>query len=61
MRQVFDDLDADHSGYISKTEIQGFTHSEEQTRETLEHYDINEDGKVSYLEFLIVWKFQTFP
>ena len=66
IRQEFDKLDTDRSGFISKAEmLASISHcdflggdKEEEAKKCLDDIDVNGDGKVSYPEFLMVWKFK---
>ena len=66
IRQEFDKLDTDKSGYISKSEmlasISNCEHlggdKEAEAKKCLDDIDVNGDGKISYPEFLMVWKFK---
>ena len=66
IREEFDKLDADNSGFITKAEMLASISNcdflggdkTEEARKCLEDIDVNGDGKVSYPEFLMVWKFK---
>ena len=66
IREEFDKLDTDGSGYISKSEmlktIDGceFLAGDKETeaKKCLDDIDVDGDGKISYPEFLMVWKFK---
>jgi len=66
IREEFDKLDTDRSGFISKTEmLASISHcdflggdKEQEAKKCLDDIDVNGDGKVSYPEFLMVWKFK---
>merc|ERR1712096_272830 len=65
IRQEFDKLDTDKSGFITQSEIlASISHceflrdKEEEAKKCLDDIDVNGDGKVSYPEFLIVWKYK---
>lgn len=66
IREEFDKLDVDGSGFICKNEmmatIEGCeflgTDKEAEAKKCLDDIDVNGDGKVSYPEFLMVWKFK---
>ena len=66
IREEFDKLDADGSGYISKDEMLKTIcdcqflagDKEEEARKCLADIDVDGDGKISYPEFLMVWKFK---
>ena len=66
IRQEFDKLDTDKSGYISKSEMLASLSNcqfigvdkEEEAKKCLDDIDVNGDGMVSYPEFLMVWKFK---
>ena len=58
--------DKDRSGYISKEEmfaaIGNCSHlggsMEEEAKKCLDDIDVDGDGRISYPEFLLVWKFK---
>merc|ERR1712156_148377 len=66
IREEFDKLDSDGSGYISKDEmfkaIGGCEFlagdKEAEVKKCLDDIDVDGDGKISYPEFLMVWKFK---
>lgn len=66
IREEFDKLDTDNSGFITKAEMLASISNcdflggdkTEEARKCLEDIDVNGDGKVSYPEFLMVWKFK---
>lgn len=66
IREEFDKLDIDGSGYISKSEMMKTIDDceflsgdkEEEARKCLADIDVDGDGKISYPEFLMVWKFK---
>jgi Ca2+-binding EF-hand superfamily protein len=66
IRQEFDKLDTDRSGFISKAEmLASINHcdflngdKEKEAKRCLDDIDVNGDGQVSYPEFLMVWKFK---
>ena len=66
IREEFDTLDTDKSGFISKAEmLASIRHcvflggdKEEEAKKCLDDIDVNGDGKVSYPEFMMVWKFK---
>ena len=66
IREEFDTLDTDKSGFISKAEmLASISHcdflggdKEEEAKKCLDDIDVNGDGKVSYPEFMMVWKFK---
>ena len=66
IREEFDKLDVDGSGYISKQEMMATIESceflgstkEAEAKRCLDDIDVNGDGKISYPEFLMVWKFK---
>lgn len=66
IRAEFDKLDVDGSGFISKEEmLKSLGYCEflrgdkmEEAKKCLADIDVDGDGKVSYPEFLLVWKFK---
>ena len=66
IRQEFDKLDTDKSGFICKSEMLASLSNceflggdkEAEAKKCLDDIDVNGDGKVSYPEFLMVWKFK---
>eukprot|EP00096_Caligus_rogercresseyi_P000409 TRINITY_DN10850_c0_g1_i1.p1 TRINITY_DN10850_c0_g1~~TRINITY_DN10850_c0_g1_i1.p1 ORF type:complete len:146 (-),score=33.46 TRINITY_DN10850_c0_g1_i1:93-530(-) len=69
IRQSFNEMDTDSDGFISTEEmlkvVDGFSHvlSErlELAKECIKDIDIDKDGKVSFTEFLICWKYKAGP
>ena len=65
IREEFDRMDADGSGYISKEEIlkmittnHRLRNVEEEAKKCLDEIDVDGNGMISYPEFLMVWKFK---
>mmetsp|Transcript_731 Transcript_731/g.1771 ORF Transcript_731/g.1771 Transcript_731/m.1771 type:complete len:642 (-) Transcript_731:144-2069(-) len=60
VKDLFNDLDADHSGALSQAELRALIDSDafecpyDDIDEIMEEMDTNQDGKVSYSEFLKV-------
>ena len=66
IREEFNRMDADGSGYISKEEILKMISSnhrlrnvEEEARKCLDEIDVDGNGLISYPEFYMVWKFKS--
>ena len=66
IREEFNRMDADNSGYISKDEMlklisknHNLRNKEEEARKCLDEIDVDGDGMISYPEFLMVWKFKS--
>ena len=65
MRRAFNKLDLNRDGYITKEELTSYlTHSgllpnesEEKAVKCFTRLDLNGDGKISYPEFVMGWKF----
>ena len=65
IREEFNRMDSDGSGYISKEEIlkmitsnHRLRNSEEEAKKCLDEIDVDGNGMISYPEFLMVWKFK---
>ncbi len=61
--EAFDRLDSDDTGYISKAnrkEVLGKDSTPEQLDEIMKAADLNQDGKITYQEFLESFRAQTF-
>ena len=61
--EAFDRLDTDGTGYISKSDLRnvlGDTCSPSEIDAIVESGDINKDGKISYKEFLQVFRSNTY-
>ena len=66
IREEFNRMDIDKSGYISKDEMlklitknHNLRNKEEEARKCLDEIDVDGDGMISYAEFLMVWKFKS--
>ena len=66
IRGEFDRMDVDRSGYISKEEMlkmitnnNCLRNMEEEAKKCLDEIDVDGNGKISYPEFLMVWKFKS--
>lgn len=63
IREAFEALDIDDNGYASKEEFAKVIRAkvnpreQHQVLESLNSCDVNNDGKISYPEFMIKWKF----
>uniref|UniRef100_A0A1I7YW51 EF hand n=1 Tax=Steinernema glaseri TaxID=37863 RepID=A0A1I7YW51_9BILA len=57
LRAVFDELDVDGDGYITRSELRiafqrmGHTLSDQDIKAIYKHVDINQDGKINFEEF----------
>ena len=65
IREEFDKLDLDGSGFISKSEMmktisgcEFLADTEAEAKKCLDDIDVDGDGMISYPEFLMVWKFK---
>jgi len=66
IREEFDKLDQDGSGFICKSEMMKTISGcnflagdrEAEAKKCIDDIDVNGDGKISYPEFLMVWKFK---
>jgi Ca2+-binding EF-hand superfamily protein len=66
VKEEFTKLDADNSGYITKEEMlavisncEHFTGDKaDEAKKCIEELDVDKDGKVSYPEFLLVWRYK---
>jgi len=68
VRKEFERLDLDNSGYITKDELLSVLSESgnflgdpllvKEASGTLEALDLDQDGRVSYPEFLLAWKFR---
>eukprot|EP00092_Neocalanus_flemingeri_P033078 GFUD01035972.1.p1 GENE.GFUD01035972.1~~GFUD01035972.1.p1 ORF type:complete len:174 (+),score=59.28 GFUD01035972.1:78-524(+) len=66
IRQEFSKLDSDNSGFITREEmldiIVGCDHftgdKVEEAKKCVAELDVDQDGRVSYPEFLLVWKYR---
>ena len=65
IREEFNRMDVDGSGFISKDEMlriitKDYTlkNMEDEAKKCLDEIDVNGDGRISYPEFLMVWKFK---
>merc|ERR1712228_470439 len=66
IRKEFKALDTDNSGFITKEEMlavisdcEHFTGDKmEEAKKCVSELDVDDDGKVSYPEFLLVWKYK---
>jgi EF-hand domain pair len=61
--EAFDRLDTDGTGYISKSDLRnvlGDTCSQSEIDAIVESGDTNKDGKISYKEFLEVFRSNTY-
>jgi len=66
IREEFNRMDVDGSGFISKDEMlriitKDYTlkNMEDEAKKCLDEIDVNGDGRISYPEFLMVWKFKS--
>merc|ERR1712227_973812 len=67
IRAEFSKLDADNSGYITKdemisviTDCDHFSGDKmEEAKKCIAELDVDKDGRVSYPEFLLVWKYKS--
>ena len=66
IREEFNRMDIDNSGYISKDEMlkmitmnHNLKNKEEEARKCLDEIDVDGNGMISYPEFLMVWKFKS--
>ena len=66
IREEFNRMDADGSGFISREEILkmiGSNHRlrnvEEEAKKCLDEIDVDGNGMISYPEFYMVWKFKS--
>ena len=64
IRNEFERLDTDKSGYITKEEMLkllgncNVRDKAAEAKKCLDEMDVDGDGRVSFAEFLLVWKFQ---
>lgn len=66
VRAEFSKLDSDNSGFIDKEEMltiiakcEHFTGDKsEEARKCIDELDVDKDGKVSYPEFMLIWKYK---
>merc|ERR1711963_225865 len=67
IRKEFSKLDVDNSGFITKDEMMSvitdcdhFSGDKmEEARKCIAELDVDQDGRVSYPEFLLVWKYKS--
>merc|ERR1712109_423666 len=67
IRKEFGKLDGDNSGFITKDEMMSvitdcdpFSGDKmEEARKCIAELDVDKDGRVSYPEFLLVWKYKS--
>merc|ERR1711878_153034 len=67
IRKEFGKLDVDNSGFITKDEMMSvitdcdhFSGDKmEEARKCIAELDVDQDGRVSYPEFLLVWKYKS--
>ena len=66
IREEFNRMDADGSGFISKEEILKMISSnhrlrnvEDEAKKCLDEIDVDGNGLISYPEFYMVWKFKS--
>merc|ERR1712024_4122 len=67
IRKEFGKLDVDNSGFITKDEMMSvitdcdhFSGDKmEEARKCIAELDVDKDGRVSYPEFLLVWKYKS--
>merc|ERR1711909_116097 len=67
IRAEFSKLDSDNSGYITKdemisviTDCDHFSGDKmEEAKKCIAELDVDKDGRVSYPEFLLVWKYKS--
>merc|ERR1712029_837 len=68
IRKEFSKLDKDNSGYITKDEMISVISSSsdhfsgdkmEEAKKCIAELDVDKDGRVSYPEFLLVWKYKS--
>merc|ERR1712073_216250 len=52
IRKEFSKLDTDNSGYITKDKMT-------EAKKCIAELDVDKDGRVSYPEFLLVWKYKS--
>jgi Ca2+-binding EF-hand superfamily protein len=66
VRSEFKKLDKDNSGFIDKEEMlsiismcEHFTGDKtEEARKCIDELDVDKDGRVSYPEFMLIWKYR---
>jgi len=66
IKKEFLRFDLDRDGFITKDEMlkvieneASFVHNKlEEARKCIEEMDVNDDGQVSYPEFLLIWRFK---
>ena len=66
IREEFNRMDIDRSGYITQDEMlkvitthRALRNMEAEANKCLDEIDVDGNGKVSYPEFIMVWKFKS--
>lgn len=55
LHDTFEDIDVDHTGYLTVASIQKVLKTDEKTvKDIIAELDVDSDGKVSYMEFLLL-------